>query len=343
MTGDIPRNHNPNTQHHIVSPADIDPSVLRDVSAPEFLREATLRYQINQIIQQNEELGIITSVDITNAQTGRHLVEHNEATSHFAASINKLPIAMLLLQDLRSGNVAMDDMLNWNASDVRGGNGVYDQPGAPLNATVQDLVYDMLNRSGNTAVRALVNETSLGGAMAVNARLSEYPQLIQTRLMIVGGNRFYLGNTTAKESLWVMKQVQRTKDSYEQFMQNAMATNIFTDFGVRSQLAGNDYISLANKVGILDDPAGSGINRHDTGIIYNSRTHRAYAYSLLTSNFYNDDSAPTEQAEESLKQMGKLILELAGDKSTAKPKQPKILLEKPQAPQYHQHQERVLY
>lgn len=140
---------------------------------------------------------------------------------------------------MRAGKVKMSDKLSWSTSDIVGGFGVYDQSDAPTSATVQQLIFDMLNHSGNTAVRILVNQTSLSSAMAVNNRLEQYPQLVQTRLQIVGPKDFYLGNATAAESLWTMEQVQKTKDSYEQFMQNAMATNIFTDYGVRSQLAGN--------------------------------------------------------------------------------------------------------
>ena len=38
-----------------------------------------------------------------------------------------------------------------------------------MQATVKDLLFDMLNPSGNTAVRVFVNQ-SLGGADAVNER-----------------------------------------------------------------------------------------------------------------------------------------------------------------------------
>jgi len=314
-----------------------DLSTLSSPSAPDSVKDAVLQHLINQVIQQNESQGVITSVGITNLQTGRNLVSHNTSTSHFAASINKLPIALLLLQDLRANKVHMLDTLTWSTSDVRGGYGVYDQPGAPTTATVQQLIFDMLNYSGNTAVRVLVNETSLGGAQAVNTRLAQYPKLVQTRLQIVdpAHGSFYLGNTTVDESLWTMQQVQRTKDTYEQFMQNAMSTNIFTTFGVRSQLAGNSFISLANKVGILDDPAGSGTNRHDVGIIYNTQTRRSYAYSFLTSN-YSNGTGMTTQAESSLKQMGLDILQFAGDKPHQATATPQFLVPATSAQHYHE-------
>jgi hypothetical protein len=134
-----------------------------------------------------------------------------------------------------------------------------------------------------------------------------------------------------------MEQLQMAKDQFEQFMQHAMATNIFVSYGVRSQLEGNSYIVLANKVGILDDPTGN--NRHDVGIIYNSKTHRSFAYSFMTTNFGTDGVANME-AEASLQQMGRDLLRFAGDKpQTAVPQSSTL---SPQAQQL-QPEKKVLY
>lgn len=274
------------------------------------VKMAVLHYRIDQIIKQNEAAGITTSVNITDQRTGRAIVSHNSSEPQFAASINKLPIAWLLLQDLRDGKVHLSDTITWQASDVRGGYGTYDQAGAPLSGTVEEVLQDMLNKSGNTAVRAIVNY-ELGGATAVNNRLAAYPQLVETRLQPLDATRFYLGNSTSAESLWIMQQLQKTHDSYEKIMQHDMSTNIFVSFGVRSQLEGNSYIELANKVGILDDPDGN--NRHDVGVIYNSKTGGSYAYSFMTTNF-DSTSVATMQAEASLQQMGRDTLRTAGDK-----------------------------
>lgn len=198
----------------------------------------------------------------------------------------------------------------------------------------------MLNRSGNTAVRILVNYTSLGGAAAVNARLAQYPQLTQTRLQPLDATRFFLGNTTAAESLWIMERVQETQDTYEQFMQQAMATNIFVSYGVRSQLEGNSYITLANKVGILDDPAGN--NRHDVGVIYNARKQRSFAYSLMTTNS-SSDVAVSMQAEASLQKMGRDILRFAGDKPQRTRTAPEAELRAPELQTQIQPEKKILY
>jgi beta-lactamase class A len=244
-------------------------------------------------------------------QSQQAIVGHNLDTEQFAASVNKIPVAQLVLNDLRSGKLQFDQVLAWQPSDVRGGLGVYDQPGAPLEATVEDLLFDLLNPSGNTAVRILVNQ-GLGGAAEVNTRWTSELNLQHTYLQPVDANRFFLGNSTARESLQVLRQLLSVNDTYGKFVKNALATNVYTDYGVRSQLAGNDYIVLANKVGILDDSEGN--NRHDVGVVYNTKTQKAYGYSFMNTAPGEAYNTPTAQAGVSLADMGKGLLRYAGDK-----------------------------
>ena len=275
-----------------------------------FKSEAQLRKSINQTIKDNKARGITTSVSLTDIKDNRTILQHNQTGVHFAASVNKIPIAWLILQDLRADKYQLSDTIAWAQDDIRGGYGTYDQPGAPTTATVGDVVYDLLNRSGNTAVRVLVNH-KLGGAIAVNDRLSAYPQIPNTRLQPLDGNRFYVGNSTSKESVWILEKLLAKKDADQQFIKNALATNMFGYYGVRSQLGGNDYITLANKVGILDDPDGN--NRHDVGIIYNTKTRRAYGYSFMTTTPYTNIPG-TAQAEHSLDLLGRDFLQFSGDR-----------------------------
>lgn len=184
------------------------------------IKNAVLRYRIQQAINANAEAGVsVTGVDIYDFQAHKTIVQENQDAVQFAASINKLPVAWLALQDLRAHKFNLTDTVTWQASDVRGGYGTYDQPGAPTSATVQDVLYDMLNHSGNTAVRVIVNY-KLGGATAVNDRLATYPELPNTRLQPLDATRFYVGNSTAKESLWVMTQLMSQKDNYQQFLKD---------------------------------------------------------------------------------------------------------------------------
>jgi beta-lactamase class A len=273
------------------------------------IKQLYLRHLLQAAINQNEAENVITGAVVTDFQTNRILFSHNQNTEHFAASINKLPVALLILEDLRAGTLDLDQTTTWLASDVRAGFGTYDQPSAPLQATVRDVLFDMLNKSGNTAVRVLVNN-HLGGAATVNARLATKPQLSHTALVPLDGNRFFLGNSTPHDSLWAMGRLMDHQDRYARYMKKAMATNIFTDFGVRSQLQDQDHIVLANKIGLLDDVEGN--NRHDVGIVYNKKTGKAFGYSFFTTSPFDSPTA-TIRADQSLKDMGSYVLKYAGN------------------------------
>jgi beta-lactamase class A len=274
------------------------------------VKEIYLRHLVDGSIKQNESQHITTGVEIYDMQSKRTIVSHNADKEQFAASINKLPVSLLLLEDLRANKVAMDQMITWTADDRRGGFGDFDTPDSPLKAPLRDLVYDMLNHSGNTALRVIVNN-ALYGPQAVNDRLETKPQLSHTRLQLLDETHFYLGNSTPHDSLWAMQQLMAKQDRYAKFMKDAMSDNIFTDFGVRSQLGDSDYALLVNKIGLLDDVEGN--NRHDVGIIYNKKNHKSYAYALMTTAPYDEnDTAATVQADRSLKDMGQYMLRYAG-------------------------------
>lgn len=282
-------------------------------AAPAF-SSIMLRSKVQRAIVRNEKLDITTGVNIMDMQSGQHIVGHNLDTEQFAASINKVPVAALIMRDVRMGNLRFDQVLTWSAGDVRAGNGTFDQPDAPLQATVKDVLFDLLNRSGNTAVRVLVNQ-GLGGAAQVNTRITNELLLQHTYLEPLDADRFYLGNTTPRDAITALNTLVQRNDTYGQFLRGAMATNIYGDYGVRTQLAGNEYIMLSNKVGILDDAAGN--NRHDVGIIYNTKTARSYGYAFMNTAPGEPDAATTTQAAASLSQMGAPLLRYAGD---AKPK-----------------------
>lgn len=291
-----------------------DLSSLSDNSVGDYFKSLKLRHYLEQIIAKNESLQVTTSVSVMDLQSSQSIIDHNIDTEQFAASVNKVPIAELVLRDLRSGRLQLDQQFSWTAEDVRAGAGVYDQPGAPLHASVKELLFDMLNPSGNTAVRVFVNG-AFGGANTTNERFKNELGLQNTYLQPLDANRFFVGNTTAREAMKNIKALLSGNDTYRAFVKNALATNIYTDYGVRSQLAGNDYIVLSNKVGILDDTDGN--DRHDVGIIYNTKTKKSYAYAFLNTAHGEAFNTATSQAGISLADMGKGLLRFAGDKAPA--------------------------
>jgi beta-lactamase class A len=313
MISNVPTNTYPQLSVHEQQTLKADLSTLMKDDIADQFKSPLLKNYIERIITKNERQKVTTDVSIIDLQTQKTIVGHKLDTEQFAASVNKLPVAQLVLIDLRAGKLSLDQVFTWQPSDVRGGAGVYDQPGAPTSATLEDVLFDLLNPSGNTAVRILVNY-GLGGAASVNDRWQKELGLQRTYLQPLDTNRFYLGNTTSRESLQVLRQLLGTNDQYSRLVKNALATNIYKDYGVRSQLLGNDYIVLANKVGILDDVDGN--NRHDVGIIYNMRNHKSYGYSFLNTAPGEAFNAPTAQAGASLADMGRGLLRFAGDKPT---------------------------
>jgi beta-lactamase class A len=279
------------------------------------VKELALRKLIDGSVKTNADMKVTTGLQVMDMKDNHLIANHNSADEQFAASINKLAVMLPVLHDLRAeggGKLKLDQKLTWSSTDVRAGAGKFDQPGAPTTATLKEVIYDMLNRSGNTAVRVVVNK-ALGGVDKANQRIHSYRELPNTYLVPVAGEgeRFFLGNTTAHDSLWAMDQLTAYNDKYARFIKEAMATNIYNEFGVRSQMSGNHWTILINKTGMLNDVDGN--NRHDVGIVKNLKTGKRYGYSILTTA-PSTDAAATDRADESLKEVGRYILRYTGDK-----------------------------
>jgi beta-lactamase class A len=279
-----------------------------------YAKRLILKLQLAKQVKENEQKGIDTSVIVYDMTDKKPVYSHNTDYVHWAASDSKLFVTSLLLEDLRAGKITLGTQLNWAASDRRAGAGVYDADNSPLTGTVQDVLFDMLNRSGNTAVRAIVNK-ALGGADAVNQRYaSEYPQLKVTKLEPVAGtDRFLLGYTTASEVDFIIQKLSSNYDSYTAFIKSALATNIFDDYGPRSQVKDKENITVIDKQGQLNDPEGN--NRHDVGIIENKKNGHMLRYVLMTTNYEQPAGPITNEATASLQAFGRDMLRFEGDKA----------------------------
>lgn len=290
-------------------------AIVRQIQLPWNVKRQLLKRDLIKSVHTNEQQNIVTSVAVYDITDNKLIYAHNADTEHFAASVNKLPVASLLLEDLRSGKVGWNQTLSWTATDQRTGAGVYDAPEAPTSATIKQLMFDMLNRSGNTAVRVLVNK-ALHGAPEVNERLAAYPQLTATRLIVLPGEggRFFLGNSTAQEAGFIMRHLYNQNDAFAAYAKNALATNIFNDIGPRAEVQDKNLISVADKQGTLDDPDGN--NRHDVGIIENKKDGHLLGFSFMTTSPPTADNLPTKRAEESLREMGRPMLRYQGDKAS---------------------------
>lgn len=289
--------------------AQVDPQ-----GASWYAKQLILKLQLARQVERNEKDGIDTSAIIYDITDNKPIYSHNVNYNHYAASISKLFVTSLLLEDLRQGKTTLDTQLTWNTSDKREGEGKYDAEGAPLTGTVRDVLFDMLNQSGNTAVRAIVNKV-LGGAEAVNQRYkTEYPQLSVTKLQPVAGtpSGFLLGYTTPAETDFILDRLYNQTDSYGMFVKHALATNIFNDYGPRSQVKDTANMTVIDKQGMLDDPEGN--NRHDVGVIENAENGHKLRYVLMTTNYEQPAGPITDKATTSLQTFGRDMLRFEGDR-----------------------------
>ncbi len=163
-------------------------------------------------------------------------------------------------------------------------------------------------------MRVLVNK-ALGGASEVNNRLAAYPQLKVTRLQPLDGDKFYVGYTTARESAYIFGEFYRHSDPASTYAKNALATNIFNDYGPRSQIQDPNKVTVIDKQGMLNDPEGN--NRHDIGVIRNKQNGHLLQYNLFTTS-PGTSEALIPSAETSLKTFGRAMLTYQGD-TTAQP------------------------
>ncbi len=281
--------------------------------APWDAKRLILKLQLTRQIIENKRKGIDSSVIVYDETDKKQIHSYNTDYVHWAASLSKLFVTQLLLDDLRAGKVTLDTIVSWDASDRRAGAGEFDGASSPTSASIRSVLFDMLNRSGNTAVRVIVNK-ALGGAAAVNTRYEkDYPELKVTRLQPVDENRFLLGYTTSREVDFIISKVYKQTDLYAYIVKNALATNIFNDYGPRSQVKDPDSITVIDKQGQLNDPEGN--NRHDVGAIENSKNGHTLRYVLMTTNYEQPAGEVTNFATTSLQEFGKDMLRFEGDRT----------------------------
>jgi beta-lactamase class A len=283
------------------------------------VKRLLLKQQLVKQVRENERRSIDTSVMVYDITDQKWVYKYNTDYVHYAASVSKMFVTAVLLDELRAGSTTLDTVVSWDASDRRAGAGVYDSDTSPLSATVREVLFDMLNQSGNTAVRAIVNKV-LGGAAAVNAKYEQnYPTLEVTRLQPLSSTSFLLGYTTPAESDLILAHLYSQTDDYAAFVKNALATNIFDDYGPRSQVQDHENITVIDKQGQLNDPEGN--NRHDIGIIENAKNGHKLRYVLMTTNYEQPAGEATDYAVSSLQEFGRDMLRFEGDKKPRKSNQ----------------------
>ena len=260
----------------------------------------------------------------------KHLTLGEEAAVHAddsfnSASVIKLPVLVLAMQMAERGELSLAERITINASDFRGGTGVfhYNDPG--LQPTFHDVLMQMIITSDNTATDIAIGK--VGGVEKVNgwlqqngyadalklnvtleqmfAKYAALPQGTNRNEKTNGDRTYWLGAMTPRATGRLLESMQRCSDGTAAAPAIA-AQKTCADMirMLRAQQAGTrrlpHYLSvpIGHKTG--DFPP---VVANDVGIIF------ARSGPIVVSFFANSIEGPFGEAEDRIGRIGQMIVE----------------------------------
>lgn len=171
----------------------------------------------------------------------------NEDIYYVAASTNKIPLSMIILDDVNNGNKSLNDMIYFIEADREGGSGVlyYMDEIPPL--TISEAINLAIVESDNIAKNMLIRASSIG--------ITDYMRSITNDDSIPYGNY-----TTAKQLGILLNNLYENQDNNPNYK---MLIDYMTKTSFHDRLDKYiDYDKVAHKIGTYYR------YYHDAGIIY---------------------------------------------------------------------------
>jgi len=253
------------------TPADLyllAPSIRNGILDPKshlIVNFAPLKEKINNYIEKNS---INASVYVENFRNGAFM-GINEKAGFFPASLNKLPVAILIMRDVEDGLLSPDTMLEIKDSDRTDSSGdLYktQEKQLPLHVILEK----MLEESDNTALRVLLHYIDLEDLQftidyynldiqvdSQRQQREKKPDLITPKAM-----------STLFSSLYFSTVLTPGNSEYLLSLLNN------SEFPVKKLANIPDNITVAHKFG--ENYYGSNKYFHDCGIIYDGDTRVFY-------------------------------------------------------------------
>jgi len=224
-----------------------------------------------------------------------------------AYSVNKIAVAVAVLDKVDRGLIALDQRIEVTAAIViPGGDGIFSLDGAyPSSVTVGHALAALLTVSDDTAVR-------LCGLVCPARELNQilvdkgFPR---TQVVPVANpNRFFLGTTTPREMhdlLQALTRGQLLSAGSTEYLLNILRSPIaFTD-GVRRTMSSDERARIATKAGWFDD------GRNEAGIIFDTAGAPVLTYAFFAYGQANpDDFGATHPAVQARAVMGRAFLDI---------------------------------
>ena len=232
-----------------------------------------------------------------------------------AESVNKLAVATAVLDKIDRGLLALTHTVQVTSDIViADGDGIFRLDGAyPSTITLGHVLAALLTISDDTAVR-------LCGLVAPAAEINQilvskgFPNTQVTP--VANPNRFYLGQTTAKEMhdlLAALVGGTLLSSASTTYLLGLIRSPIaFTD-GIRRTMSSDERARVATKAGWLDDV------RNEAGIVFDASGSPQLIYSLFANGMPSgaDDFGATNPAVQARGVMGRSWLDILDGNAAA--------------------------
>jgi beta-lactamase class A len=233
-------------------------------------------------------------------------VEDQADTIVWAYSVNKLAVALTVMDKVDKGELKLDQKLTLTPEIIAAGSGIYHlQTVYGDNLTIANLMTAMLLMSDNTAVRML---SQVASGTEINATLRQKGFTATHVDPVPGSNRFFLGQTTPREMNQLLEGLARhtlVSESSSTFVLNIMRwVNGYND-GVRRNMSSAERAQVATKYGAFED------SRHEAGVIFDSHNQPAAVYVYLNEGVADPDNyGATNPAVQAEAAMGRELLDI---------------------------------
>lgn len=252
-----------------------------------------MKRRIDKIVQNvGGEWGIV----IKRIGQEAPLYQLNSDKKFYAASVNKIVIALYVLSLVDRGEVKLTERMALKKGCKLEGTGVLRLLDDSLEPTLKDLLTLMLIVSDNTAAKMLVSRF---GPSAINDYLDSVG-LKQTRLEELAEGKFSYGYTTPAEYAEILERIAAAgylRREPSDLLMEIMGHNHF-DFGLRRHL--HDPIKIASKQGTLDDM------RHEVALIGDE--DERYIVSAFSEQLPDEGYSVDNPGVLALAEIGKLFM-----------------------------------
>jgi beta-lactamase class A len=217
----------------------------------------------------------------------------NEKEEFTPASMYKVPIMVAILKQVEKGNLKLDDKIKLRQEDINLDSGSLGLKGAGYNATIKELLSEMIQDSDNTAFFTLAN------------RVITYDQHVEA-LLAVGLPEPNKSNSVAmitpKETGNMFRALYFSSFLRRTFSQLALSILSETayDSNLRAQIP--NEIKISHKVGFFESQK----LHNDCGIVY--LTKKPYIICIMSKN------SSKEEASRIIKEVSQTIYEFTTKK-----------------------------